>query len=469
MRKRTHGIAARTSSVNQFDESSSRMPRLFLASTLHGLVSARLAIRLRDLGCDVHVWCPADHPATKTRAVSRCYHAPLLGACASLQDAMERASPDFVIPCDDEATRAMHELHAKLCQEDSRPDLRRLIAYSLGEPASCPRIATRAEMMHLAETVGVRVPRTWVVQSPTSIRRWSEEVGFPAVLKMDGSWGGMGVVMVRNIDQARAAYRCAMRPSWRQAIVAQCMQRHSAPLLRLMQGRRPTVTIQKFVPGPVVSHSVACWKGEVLADASTVHLKSEGSTGPATVVRLTDCAEIERATERLVKVLGISGLCGMDFIIEADTGVAHLLEVNPRATPTCHLVFDEGRDLPRALLRRLCDRPLPPAITPPPVATVALFPGEWRRNPRSPYLQEAMHDVPWREVALIRDCMDIPWAKRGAIARAWLWIKEYRRQLGTHTRSLPGALRSAFPMISGLDLPERNSAAPAIPRSVSSV
>jgi hypothetical protein len=37
--------------------------------------------------------------------------------------------------------------------------------------------------------------------------------------------------------------------------------------------------------------------------------------------------------------------------------------------------------------------------------TIALFPQEWIRDPQSPALQSAYHDVPWQEPALIRDCV----------------------------------------------------------------
>jgi hypothetical protein len=37
---------------------------------------------------------------------------------------------------------------------------------------------------------------------------------------------------------------------------------------------------------------------------------------------------------------------------------------------------------------------------------VALFPQEWMRDPASPYLTNAFHDVPWDDPALIRAWME---------------------------------------------------------------
>ena len=64
------------------------------------------------------------------------------------------------------------------------------------------------------------------------------------------------------------------------------------------------------------------------------------------------------SAQRMVHALGLSGLCGLDFVIENSSGDAYLIEINPRATPVCHLALGAGHDLPAALLARLRDLPL---------------------------------------------------------------------------------------------------------------
>jgi hypothetical protein len=36
--------------------------------------------------------------------------------------------------------------------------------------------------------------------------------------------------------------------------------------------------------------------------------------------------------------------------------------------------------------------------------TIALFPQEWKRDPESPFLSSAYHDVPWDEPAVVSAC-----------------------------------------------------------------
>lgn len=56
--------------------------------------------------------------------------------------------------------------------------------------------------------------------------------------------------------------------------------------------------------------------------------------------------------------------------------------------------------------------------------TVVMFPGEFRTNPGSPYLQAAGHDVPWEHPALVRDGLEPPWSERG-------WLAQVRRRWRT--------------------------------------
>src|SRR5262249_9006809 len=57
------------------------------------------------------------------------------------------------------------------------------------------------------------------------------------------------------------------------------------------------------------------------------------------VVRIIDHPGMAEAARRLVGRFGLSGFCGFDFIL-TETGEAQLLELNPRATPTCYLLVE---------------------------------------------------------------------------------------------------------------------------------
>jgi len=392
-------------------------PRILLAATVRWPLAARLAIALRQRGCAVEAWCPRGHPLENTQAVARIHRNGVLAPLRSLRRALEAAAPDFVVPCDDDAALQLHALHERLGAAGGPDALIRLIERSLGAPASCTLATARGELMALARDAGVRVPATAVVATPAGLAAWIAEHGLPAVLKTDRSWGGLGVAVVRTADQARAAFARATHPSLGRALSHLLLRRDASHLLRLLRGPRPVLTVQALIVGRPANRAVACREGEVLAGISVVALQTRTPTGPATVVQLIEHDEMAGAAQRLVRRLGLSGFCGFDFMLEAHTGAALLIEVNPRATPICHLPPARGPALPDALHAWLSGFPALPATAPAAGAIVAMFPGEWSRDPRSRYLQSAFHDVPWEEKGLVRDCVDVPWEERGLVAR----------------------------------------------------
>jgi carbamoylphosphate synthase large subunit len=122
-------------------------------------------------------------------------------------------------------------------------------------------------------------------------------------------------------------------------------------------------------------------------------------------VRWIDNSEISTAVDKIVRRMGLSGLCGFDFMLEAQTGNAYLIEINPRATQVGHLTLGAGRDLPAALYGAVTDSDarVKQAVTS--NNTIALFPHEWARDPQSEFLRTGYHDVPWETPELVHACI----------------------------------------------------------------
>jgi predicted ATP-grasp superfamily ATP-dependent carboligase len=117
--------------------------------------------------------------------------------------------------------------------------------------------------------------------------------------------------------------------------------------------RQFVVNAQEFVAGREATSAVACWRGAVLASLHFEVINKRDSAGPSSVVRLVENSEMSFAAEKMVRRLNLSGLHGFDFMLEARTGNAHLIEINPRATQVGHLALGPGRDLPAALYAAL--------------------------------------------------------------------------------------------------------------------
>jgi predicted ATP-grasp superfamily ATP-dependent carboligase len=180
---------------------------------------------------------------------------------------------------------------------------------------------------------------------------------------------------------------------------------HDLTLLPEQFARRHRgVTMQQAIVGRDANCAVACFQGEVLATVTMEVLRASRETGPATVMRKLQHQEIERNVRLIVRKLGLTGLYGFDFMLESSTGHAYLIEMNPRATQTCHLELGAGRS-PVAALTAAASGSAERCQNVTNLDTIALFPQEWQRNPESEFLETAYQDIPWQNPALVRHCL----------------------------------------------------------------
>jgi acetyl/propionyl-CoA carboxylase alpha subunit len=332
------------------------------------------------------------------------YFSPL----SSLKRAVVSARPDLIIPGDDLATQRLHELYWREEQRNGRQStLCGLIERSLGSPDSFPIVYERASFMRLAEEAGVRVPKTVPVPDSDDLRQWAIQVKFPFVLKADGSSGGEGVRVVRTVEEAQRAFRKLHAPPLLARAAKRALFDGDATLLfPSLLRRRPVVSVQRFVEGREANSTIACWNGAVLAALHFEVVNKMHSTGHATVIKIIDHPEMTGAVETMVARLKLSGVHGFDFVLEENTGHAYLIEVNPRSTQVGHLTLGPGHDLSAALVAAITRGPVRAGSKMTENNTIALFPQEWTRDPASPFLQSAYHDVPWEEPELVWACVE---------------------------------------------------------------
>ena len=162
------------------------------------------------------------------------------------------------------------------------------------------------------------------------------------------------------------------------------------------------VVAQEHVPGAAASVTFATRDGRLLDGFAYKTLRRHPEPfGPASVIEALDRPDLMAMARRVVADLRYSGFGGIDVILPEGGGEPVFLELNPRPPQTTHLGPLFGVDLARALFVEVSGEPgsVPdaPATR---ASTVALFPAEWMRDPDSPYLHAAHHDVPWQEPRL---------------------------------------------------------------------
>jgi hypothetical protein len=95
---------------------------------------------LANAGFTVDAVCPSEHPLSATSALRRSHSYRGLSPLDSIVAALASANPDLLIPCDDLATRQLHEIHRARSRETQGPAMRALIERSLGAPESFPMV-----------------------------------------------------------------------------------------------------------------------------------------------------------------------------------------------------------------------------------------------------------------------------------------------------------------------------------------
>lgn len=389
-------------------------PEVLLATSTWWPLSARLAMALRDGGCHVDAICPPGHPLHAVTGIDRLFRYSHNDSLGALRRAIVEARPRIIVPCDDGVVWQLHELHAR------DPALRELIEYSLGPADTYPIIRSRERLLRVAGELGIRVPATRQIASAHELEAWLAQASSPGVLKLDQTWGGKGVQIVHSRhDALRAWHKFSTRPSaafaWKRSLID-----HDPLALWTWRSRRePVVTIQQHVAGQPANTMFVCQRGELLSLVTVKVLSALGPTGAAIVVQLIANEEIEHAARLLAKRLHLSGFCGLDFMLETATGVAQLIELNPRCTQLGHLQWPGSASLAATFAEMLGGRAAPNSSQTIGSETVAFFPQAFDLDSAAPMQHIGHYDIPWSEPQLVRELLLPIWPERQWPARLY--------------------------------------------------
>ena len=358
---------------------------ILLATTVDWPSAAYLAAAFASLGCWVEAVYPRGHALGLSRYLGAAHAYRPLNPRASLAAAIAAAEPDLIVPCDDRAVTHLLSLQT--------PQNSALLVRSMGRLDSYPLMMERSRAMAIAEEEGIAMPLSFAVTDEDEFQRALEQVGFPAVLKANGSWGGDGVAVVRTREEAERAFRkLGYAPSRLRSVARAILRKDAHFLHEALVPKKPALQLQRFIAGKPATTAFACRDGEVLAAIHMDVVETLKATGPASLIKRVDCAQMDEAARRLARRFGLSGLHGLDFVRD-EAGIPHLIEINPRATQICHLALGAGRDLVAALLG-LPARP--PATA---RSLIALFPQAWGAG--FPVPSEAYLDVPGDDPAVL--------------------------------------------------------------------
>ncbi|MGC1363197.1 MAG: ATP-grasp domain-containing protein [Silvibacterium sp.] len=380
-------------------------PKILVVTTRRWFSAARIAIAFSEAACEVEIVCPPKHPALLTSAVTVRHPFRAFRPLQSLHKAIIKAAPDLLVPTDDIAIKYLHRLYemAPQIDEATGSQVRSLLERSLGDPREFALLSSRTDFLAAAQAEGVDVLPTVNIPNRKALDHWLAANPLPAVLKADGTSGGEGVAIVSTRRGAARAWRRLRAPIGLARVLKRAGFEHDAHhIIPWIRHHRRKVSIQPYIHGHDSNIAIACWKGEVLAAISMDVLSTWRQNGPAVLVQVLDEDHMLEIARKLARRFHLSGLCGFDFMTEYTTGRTYLLEINSRATQTCHLPYGIPCDLVPVLVSSLADRPPPEFREVRKRGIVSLFPLAWKAGISRETLASTYQDVPWQEPRLVR-------------------------------------------------------------------
>ena len=359
---------------------------------------ARMPRELSRAGFAVTLIAPKGALATHTGFVDKVGYFPknptVYEWMQVLAGAVRRIQPLLVLPGDDITLRMLMWLVLDPPQQlrtELLAELTNLVVRSLGDPAHYAASVDKAALARQAAAAGVPVPPGDAVDDERAAVDVAEALGYPVIVRPTVGTASSGVVRCRDAAGVRRAMReLPQTVGWIPPGAARAL-------------------VQRMLTGRHANHPAVAWQGRELAGFTRVAVRQFPEGGPSSVARYTPNPGIAAANARLLGAIGLTGFASTEYLIDDDTGVAHLIEINRRMTPATHTGSRVGVDIASALAAACANRPWDgPADAPEGTdLTLALFPQEWLRDRASPFLSTCANDAPWDDPALLRAMLDL--------------------------------------------------------------
>lgn len=199
----------------------------------------------------------------------------------------------------------------------------------------------------LADAIGVPVPKTVVPQCAEDVRRYSETISYPCMVKPSQSHRYFELfrrkmVKVDTFDQLLAAYQ----------------QAADAGL---------EVLLQEFIPGDDsmgANYNSYFWRGEPMVEFTAQQLRNgPPESGSPRVVMSKHIPEMIEAGRSILEAMDFYGYSCTEFKLDARDGVYKLMEINGRHNRSGLLAVRCGVNFPWLQYKHLITGELPSAHT----------------------------------------------------------------------------------------------------------
>lgn len=193
----------------------------------------------------------------------------------------------------------------------------------LPAPGALSEMLSKISFLSRARAAGIVLPEFTICHTADEAAEAGSRYGYPVVLKQARSMAGSGVRKIENAGE--------MRDVMAQLNDGECL-------------------VQRFVSGRVGATTILMERGIPVRHFSFYKLYTwPHAFSPSGGGELTENPQFALLAAKVGALFQFHGLCSLDWMEEAGTGLIHLIELNPRSTPSACLSAWAGSDFVEAL------------------------------------------------------------------------------------------------------------------------
>lgn len=199
-------------------------------------------------------------------------------------------------------------------------------------------LADKCQLMKMAETLDVPIPKTWYVDNPNNQPHNLNELNYPLILKPGKSW------VLYQGEWKRAAVHKAESAKEAKEILENYWAFKAYPYM-----------LQECVEGEGAGVFAIYNQGEPLAFFAHRRLREKPPTGGVSVLSASAAVNPTLATpaQKLLDNVNWHGVAMVEFKVAPD-GTPYLMEINTRFWGSLQLAIDAGVDFPYLLYQITC-------------------------------------------------------------------------------------------------------------------
>ncbi|MCK4648171.1 ATP-grasp domain-containing protein [bacterium] len=199
----------------------------------------------------------------------------------------------------------------------------------------------KKNIIQKAQELDIPCPKTWFIKYIEEVEEIAKEIGYPAVIKPQVSFGSYGIKWAKNKEELISKYR----------------EVHKIYFLPL---------IQESIPQEGEAFGVsALFNRDSELRAVFVHKRLREypiTGGPSTLRESVKNERIQELGLRLLKALNWVGVAMVEFKVDPRDGKPKLMEVNPRFWGSLQLAILSGVDFPYLIYRMAKEGDIEPVL-----------------------------------------------------------------------------------------------------------